>query len=155
MSSIGTYKEGMEVATLDIPDIEEGMSVSYTTTVTKKNVRDFADVSGDVSPLHVDEHFGKRTQFGGNIVHGLLISSYFSTIVGVLLPGRNALLNGMNLNFIKPVPVDSEITVSAMVTKVERVNRMIVLRLLAFLDGEVCVEGTARVKVLIVKGYDR
>jgi len=69
----------------------------------------------------------------------------------VLLPGRNALLSGINLDFVKPIPVNSEITVSASVTKVQRANRAIVLRLLAFLNGEICVEGSALVKVVAYK----
>jgi 3-hydroxybutyryl-CoA dehydratase len=151
MHSNDDYQEGMSISTFDISDIEEGMSVSYTTRITRDNVNSFASLSGDVSPLHVDEDFGKKTIFGGNIAPGLLIASHFSTIVGVLLPGRNALLSGISLDFIKPVPVDSEVTVSASVTKVQRPNRMIVLRLLAFLEGEVCIEGSALVKVMAHK----
>ncbi|MBN2121155.1 MAG: MaoC family dehydratase [Candidatus Omnitrophica bacterium] len=148
MDKEALYKKGMTLSTFDISDIEEGMSVSYITRVRKKDVKAFAELSGDVSPLHVNEDFGKKTPFGGNIAHGLLTASYFSTIVGVLLPGRNALLSGIDLDFIRPVPVDSEVTVSASVVKVQRPNRMVVLKLLAFLEGEICLEGAARVKVM-------
>lgn len=138
----------IEVCTYDIADVEEGMSVHYTVLLARESVNAFAELSGDISPLHVDEGFGKNTPFGSNLVHGMLIASHFSSLVGVFLPGRNALLAGMDVSFIKPVPVGSEITVSAAVRSIQRSSRMIGLRLLAFLDGEVCVEGSAKVKIL-------
>ncbi len=147
MSHPGETK-GFEVCTYDIADIEEGMSVHYTVLLSREAVNAFAELSGDISPLHVDEGFGRSSLFGGNLVHGMLIVSHFSSLVGVFLPGRNALLAGMDVSFVKPVPVGSEITVSAAVRSVQKGSRMIGLKLLAFLDGEVCVEGSAKVKVL-------
>ena len=138
----------MEVAEHNLEDLTVNMSVSYETTITSDEVNGFAELSGDVSPLHVDPDFGSKTVFGTNLVHGMLISSHFSTIVGVLLPGRNALLNGIELDFLKPVPVDSELTVSVSIIRIQRSDRMIVLRLLAILDGVICVKGKARVKIM-------
>lgn len=42
-------------------------------TVTEADVVAFAGLSGDFNPLHTDEEFGKTTQFGGRIAHGMLI----------------------------------------------------------------------------------
>ncbi len=42
-------------------------------TVTEADVVAFAGLSGDFNPLHTDEEFGKTTQFGGRIVHGMLV----------------------------------------------------------------------------------
>ena len=52
------------------------------------------------------------------------------------------------MDFIKHVPVGSEVTVSASITTIQRMKRMIVLRLLAFVDETICVRGEAKVKVL-------
>lgn len=131
----------------DIESLREGMSYHYTTQVTTKDVESYADICGDCSPLHVDRQFGAKSSFGGNVVHGMLVASHFSTLVGVFLPGKNCLLTGMEVEFVRPIPVGSEITVSASIVSIQRVHRMILVKLLAYLDGMVCVQGQARVKV--------
>jgi 3-hydroxybutyryl-CoA dehydratase len=138
----------MKVAKFDIGDLKVGMSVQYSTFIGRTEVNSFAKLSGDISPLHVNRSFGKASAFGDNLVHGILVVSHFSTIVGVLLPGRNALLNGIEVDFVKPIMVDSTVVVSASVLKIQRTHRMIVLRLLAFVDGDMSAQGTARVKVM-------
>lgn len=141
-------KTAMTVSDYNIDDLEIGMSVHYKTTITKNEVEGFAEISGDISPLHVDEEFGKKSVFGTNIVHGVLIASHFSTVVGVMLPGKNALLTGMDIDFVKPVPVGSEVMISAAIKKIQTATRMIELRLLAFYKGEICVKGVAKAKVM-------
>ena len=42
-----------------------------TVTVTKQMIRDFADLTGDHTPVHVDEEFAKNSHFGGIVAHGL------------------------------------------------------------------------------------
>ena len=148
VGSVGSQTQ-VDVCAHDLADLEDRMSVHYTTTLGWKEVRNFAALSGDVSPLHVDESFGAQSSFGSNLVHGMLIASHFSTLVGVFLPGRNALLTGMDVSFVKPVPVGSDVTVSASITSIQKEHRTIRLRLLAFLNGdEICVEGVASVKIL-------
>ena len=42
-------------------------------TVTEADIVHFAGISGDYNPLHIDEEFAKKTQFGTRIAHGPLI----------------------------------------------------------------------------------
>jgi len=42
-------------------------------TVTEADIVNFAGLSGDYNPLHIDEEFCKTTQFGTRIAHGPLI----------------------------------------------------------------------------------
>ncbi|MBI2845226.1 MAG: MaoC family dehydratase N-terminal domain-containing protein [Chloroflexi bacterium] len=41
-------------------------------TVTETDIVNFAGVSGDYNPLHVDAEFAKGSQFGQRVAHGLL-----------------------------------------------------------------------------------
>lgn len=54
-------------------DIEDG-SVHWTpgVTVTEAHILNYAGITGDFSPVHVDETFAQTTDFGGRIAHGLL-----------------------------------------------------------------------------------
>lgn len=41
-------------------------------TMTESDIADFAKLSGDFNPLHMDEAFAKANMFGQRIAHGLL-----------------------------------------------------------------------------------
>jgi len=54
-------------------DAKEGdEGVSPTVTITGEMIDMYADVSGDHTPLHVDEEYARRSHFGGRVAHGLL-----------------------------------------------------------------------------------
>jgi len=43
--------------------------------VTEAEVMEFADLSGDHNPLHVDDEFARSTPFGQRVAHGMLAAS--------------------------------------------------------------------------------
>jgi acyl dehydratase len=57
----GKYYEEMEVG-------DEWTSPART--ITEADLVIFAGFSGDYHPLHTDEEYAKKTQFGGRILHG-------------------------------------------------------------------------------------
>ena len=46
---------------------------SSSRTMTEADIVMFAGLSGDYNPLHIDEEFCKKTQFGTRIAHGPLV----------------------------------------------------------------------------------
>jgi len=48
-------------------DIAIGQSESMATTVTAEMIEAFAEMSGDVNPLHLDEEYAAITLFGVGI----------------------------------------------------------------------------------------
>lgn len=47
-------------------------AVSPTVTITGEMIDMYADVSGDHTPLHVDEEYARKSHFGQRVAHGLL-----------------------------------------------------------------------------------
>lgn len=45
---------------------------SPTVTITGAMIDTYADLSGDRTPLHVDEEYAKKSHFGGRVAHGLM-----------------------------------------------------------------------------------
>ena len=99
-------------------DLAVGMQVSIQNTVSEQDVIDFARVSGDHNPLHMDEAYAKTTQFGGRIAHGALTASYISAVLGNDLPGPGAVFMELNLKFVRPVRIGN--TVHSTVEVLER-----------------------------------
>lgn len=84
-------------------DLQLGMSCSFDAVVTEAMMERFLGDTGDSNPLHVDGGFARSRGFEGRVVYGMLAASFYSTLVGVHLPGRNALLHGIDVDFHKPI----------------------------------------------------
>lgn len=108
------------------------------------DVRSYASLCGDNNPLHLDEAFAKGTRFGRRVVHGMLHSSLFGTILGAQIPG--SVYVSQSLSFKRPVFIDEPIIARVEVTSIKYSPRHFVTcatTLRSAADGRVCVEGQA------------
>jgi 3-hydroxybutyryl-CoA dehydratase len=97
-------------------DLTLGMSARFEAAITDEAMQRFAALSGDVNPLHVDEAFAQRSGFPGRVAYGLLTSSFYSTLVGMYLPGRWALLHGLDIELKSPAFIGDVLTISGEIT---------------------------------------
>lgn len=75
-------------------------------TINPADVSNFAGVSGDFNPLHIDEEMAKQTPFGGRVAHGILtlaVSSGQQNQLGLFEGTTLALLGIDKLRFTGPV----------------------------------------------------
>lgn len=135
-------------AELKFDDIQIGQVFEVARCFSAQDVLAFAAVSGDYSPLHVDPTYAGKTEFGSQVVHGVLLASLFSQLVGMRVPGKQALYLGQDLSFRRPVLVGETIRAVAKVTAKSDSTRTVVLGTeIRGADGKVLVTGTAKVKV--------
>ena len=52
-------------------DLAIGASASLQKTIVESDVYNFAGVSMDVNPIHLNEEFARKTKFRSRIAHGL------------------------------------------------------------------------------------
>lgn len=83
-------------------DLFVGMQHDFEAVFTEEMAHDFARISGDVNPLHVDRKYAAAAGFPSPVLFGMLTSSLYSKLVGVYLPGKYALLQGIDIHFISP-----------------------------------------------------
>ena len=83
-------------------DLHIGFKHGFDASFSAQDVSTFAALSGDINPLHVDEAYALKAGFPGPVVFGMLTSSLYSRLVGVYLPGKFALLQGMDIDFSSP-----------------------------------------------------
>ena len=75
-------------------------------------VNNFANLTGDKNPIHLDEDFAKTTIFGKPIAHGMLLSSFFSNLIATEYPGPGSIYLSQSLKFKKPCYVGDTVIVS-------------------------------------------
>jgi acyl dehydratase len=97
--------------------INVGDTASFTKTFTESDVLNFAEISGDHNPVHVDPEFAATTRFERQIVHGMLTSGLISAVLGMQLPGPGCVYLKQELNFRAPVYFGDTITATVTVTK--------------------------------------
>ena len=83
-------------------ELLEGLADRFEVLVTAGDIQRFAELSGDVSPVHVDDDFARSRGFPGRIAHGALLTAYVSRFVGVLMPGSGGVLQRVEMEFRHP-----------------------------------------------------
>ncbi len=97
-------------------DLSIGMEASFAHTVTADEVADFARISGDVNPVHLDEAYAATTPFKQRITHGILTASYISAVLGTKLPGPGCIYVSQTLIFRAPVHIGDKVTATVRIT---------------------------------------
>jgi 3-hydroxybutyryl-CoA dehydratase len=126
-------------------DLSIGMRESIMKTVMANDVVGFATLSGDHNPVHLSDHFARKTRFGGRIAHGLYTASLISAVLGMRLPGPGAVYLSQTLNFRAPVRIGDVVTVSVEVVELTPEGRRCRLACECVVDGKVVLDGEAMV----------
>lgn len=137
---------------LNLAEIQIGDKRTLTHTITQSDVDTFSQLTGDYNPIHVDPEYAKTTSFGRNVVHGMLTSSFISTMIGMVIPGPGSLWTSQSLEFLHPTYIADTIIVSAEVTQKSVATRMLVLEITIINQhGTQIVKGRATVKFLEIR----
>ena len=128
-------------------DIKVDDEASLSRTITEAHIVNFAGVTGDMNPIHVDAEYARQSMFGERIAHGMLMAGLISTVLGMQLPGPNSIYLGQDLKFVAPVMIGDTVKVVVTVTEKRDDKRIIKLRTTALNQrGEVVIDGSAVVK---------
>jgi 3-hydroxybutyryl-CoA dehydratase len=110
-------------------NFQEGQRYAFSITVGKEDVIAFAELSGDKNPLHIDEEYCALTELKRPVVHGILINSYISRMIGMSIPGAGALWLKQSIEFRHPVFYNDTIEICA---KIEKINHVLSVMSLSF-----------------------
>lgn len=124
------------------------MRFSFKRVITPEDGEIFSELTGDFNPLHLDKKFAQKSQFGKNIVHGMLAGSLFSALIGVHCPGRSSLYLSQTLNFKQPIFYGDQLRVVGQVTNKSEPLKIITLKTEILRGNEAVVTGEAKVKLL-------
>jgi len=92
--------------------------VTAARTITEADIVNFAGLSGDFNPIHMDATFAQGTPFKQRIAHGLLVLSVASGLftqcrLNISIKPNLLALMEINWRFLKPVFIGDTIHVQA------------------------------------------
>ena len=133
---------------INFKEITIGYSKKFTVKITSKMLEDFATLSGDYNPLHMDSEYAEKTQFKKQVCHGMLLTSFFSRLIGMYIPGKNALYFSQTVNFRSPCFVEDIVTVTGEGTEKRDTTKMITIKTEIYNQNNIClVNGIGKVLV--------
>ncbi|MEH6497890.1 MAG: MaoC family dehydratase [Pseudoalteromonas distincta] len=128
-------------------EIQVGDKAEVSHTVTERDLILFAEVSGDVNPVHLDEDFAAATPFKGRIAHGMFSGALISAAIACEMPGPGTIYIGQEMSFLRPVRLGDEIRIELEVIEKLPKNRARIATRVFNQDGKQVVDGVATVMV--------
>jgi 3-hydroxybutyryl-CoA dehydratase len=91
-----------------MPTLSLGDTVTRSQTITDEIIRNFAMLTDDTNPVHLDDEYAATTRFGRRIAHGMIAAGIISATLANDLPGPGTVYLSQTLNFTAPVyPADT------------------------------------------------
>jgi acyl dehydratase len=100
----------------------------FRQTVSVSDVLQFADLTGDHEPIHVNEAFAQSTPYGKRLVHGVFLLGLMAD--RLLTSDRvppNVSYGFDKVRFLKPVAVDSTVLLSSRILEIRQERRQVVV----------------------------
>lgn len=136
--------------------IKIGDKAEFDIIIDEKMHESFADLFADLSPIHCDPEFCKKTKFGKRLGYGFMLTGLLSRLYGEYLPGGSSICIKQDANFIKPFFIGDKIKVVAEVANKVESTKFIEIKTNMYRDGQECIfRGTGTVQVLFDKKPER
>lgn len=122
-----------------------GYKASETIKITDKMVRQFAEMSGDINPIHLDDEYAKTTRFKKRIAHGMILGALVSRLLNEKV-GSGGIYLAQTLKFSNPVFIDEDITFDFEITKLHKKRGFGVVETIARnAAGDIVMKGEATI----------
>ena len=83
---------------------------SIKNKIRQSNVNNYAEASGDLNPIHLDELFAKKSIFKNTIAHGMMIGGILSEMLYEEYGDLWLSKSSIDIKFKAPVYMDEKIT---------------------------------------------
>jgi 3-hydroxybutyryl-CoA dehydratase len=127
-----------------ISEIKIGDMAEFAKTVSESDIYQYAGITGDFNPTHVNEDYARGTFFKTRIAHGMLSAGFISNVLGTQLPGPGAVYIRQELNFLAPVRIGDTIKARAEVIDINIEKNRVTLKTQCMnQEGAMVIDGQA------------
>lgn len=127
-----------------------GYYEEFETSITEEKQKLFCELTGDTNPLHMDSSYAASKGFSDRVVYGMLVSSYYSKLVGVYIPGETCLLLNMDVKYKSPVYIGDYLIVSGTVAEKLDVYHILVIHASIKKKDNEQIVSKAKIKVQVL-----
>lgn len=129
-----------------IEQIKVGDRAEFGKTVSESDIYQYAGITGDFNPAHVNEVYARKTFFKTRIAHGMLTAGFISAVIANQLPGPGTIYIKQELVFLAPVRIGDTITAKVEVIEVlAEKNRLRLRTVCSNQEGTKVLDGEALV----------
>lgn len=89
-------------------------------TVSEQVYNGFITIFNDQNPLHTNESFAKEKGFNSKVMHGNILNGFLSYFIGEVLPIKNVIIHAQEIKYAKPVYLNDELLLQAIVNEVHQ-----------------------------------
>lgn len=132
---------------IPIEDIQVGMKVSYSQTITDSDIKTFAGLSGDHNPVHIDEKYAENSRFKRRIAHGLMSAGFFSQLFGTKLPGPGCVYTAQSLKFLRPVYINDTVVATVEVIAKDLLRKRVWFKTYCTVNNKIVIDGEAEIYI--------
>ena len=105
-----------------IDQLYVGLNVSSNHVITDKKIKQFADISGDFNPIHLDPEFAE-------------------------LPGQGCIYLSQNLSFKNPVYINDTVVATIEVIAVDFSRKRVQFRTYCTVNNKIVIDGEAEIYI--------
>lgn len=135
------------LSSIPIENIQIGMRVSYSQTITDSDIKAYAGLSGDHNPVHVNQEYAEESRYGKRLAHGLMSVGFFSALFGMRLPGPGCVYVSQNIKFKRPVYINDTVTAIAEVTDVNIKKKRVFFSTNCYVKDKIVISGDAEIYI--------
>jgi 3-hydroxybutyryl-CoA dehydratase len=106
-------------------DLTVGASMeSPSRVITQELINQFAEISGDFNPVHVDRAFAEQTAYKSTIAHGALVLSVATGLASELgIAKLKVIFSSLEMRFVRAVKPGDSIRIIMTLKDSERLER--------------------------------
>lgn len=122
-----------------------GYVLRDTRVIHEEDVTNFAKISGDFNPLHLDDAIASKGIFKKKVAHGMYIASFFSKLLGDPRFGYSGIYLNQTLNFIKPVFLNDTVDVVIELIEFDKFKSRMIFKTVCKVKDEIVLDGRAEI----------
>jgi len=124
--------------------VQIGDTYTHEFSICQEQVNEFAKISGDNNPIHLDAEYAAMTVFKKPIVHGMFATSIISSVLGTKFPGHGSVYLKQTVEFLRPLFPDVEYVGLFTVISIDAKNRATIeTKVNNKVTGKICIQGEA------------